>query len=232
MGLITYAKQLSQDFTSVIFPDICIHCSETLYRNEQYLCTSCQLQVQYIYPVQPIDKYLLKFVGFRSVAYVIPYMKFTKKGVVQSLLHELKYKGNTDIGNYLGASFAEKLSGLPKSDFLLPVPTTEEKRISRGYNQTEVIATAIADKLDCPVKNDVIFRIHKSLSQTGKSRINRWVDIRNQFVYRQDAESIRGMSVLVVDDVLTTGATVGAICEILENQGVRTIGILTLASGQ
>ncbi len=142
---------------------------------------------------------------------------FAKKGRVQHLIHELKYKGNREAGLFLGEEMAK---GLMLSDlfndvnFLIPVPLHPKKILSRGYNQSEVITTGMARFMPATISTQHLKRSVASETQTKKSREARWKNVKDIFVL-QNANELAGKHLLLVDDVITTGSTLEACAQTL-----------------
>ncbi len=227
MDLSTYAKDLSQDFLSLVFPSECPACHDTLIKNEEYICTSCRLQLPYISDDDQFA-FMNRFVDFQSVDKVNVFLKYTKKGMVQRIIHAIKYKGNKQLAIHLGGIFGSNLDNM-NYDFILPVPLTPTKERSRGYNQSYFIAKGISSSISIPFRTDLLNRISGQHSQTKKSKVRRWLETKDHFRVSSPFE-LKDKSILLVDDVLTTGATLGSICGSLERCNVGRIGILTLAA--
>ena len=157
---------------------------------------------------------------------------FVKKGKVQRLMHELKYEGNTRVGELMGIELGkefDKAEITDKVDVVVPVPLHKKKLKQRGYNQSEFIAIGVAKVLDCEMNTDLLQRKQHSESQTKKSKYERWENVGEAFTLTYANQYI-GKHILLVDDVVTTGATLEACCKKLEEiEGVK-LSIGTLAS--
>jgi len=157
---------------------------------------------------------------------------FIKKGKVQGLMHELKYKGNTKVGELLGIELGkefDKAEITDKVDVVVPVPLHKKKLKQRGYNQSEFIAIGVARVLNCEMNTNLLKRMEHSESQTKKSKYERWENVGAAFTLT-DSNQYIGKHILLVDDVVTTGATLEACCKKLEEiEGVK-LSIGTLAS--
>lgn len=139
---------------------------------------------------------------------VLSLFKYEKGNMAQSLIYKLKYSGRKDIGIYLGKMLGEliKKDG-HQIDFILPVPLTPIKHMKREFNQAEIIAHGISEVLGCPTKTNVIKRKSAKRSQTRLGNWERWINTEGSFYLNPSKEIHTNSSVLVVDDVLTTGAT-------------------------
>lgn len=227
------AKEFLEDFISLVFPKICIHCSIPLVFQEEHICTSCRLSLPktdyHLFNDNPLAQ---KFAFEPKVRAVSAYLYFNKGGIAQSLIHELKYKGNTEIGRMIGEWYGHDLKNAGwMIDMIVPVPLHISKQKKRGYNQSEYFAMGLSEALSVPVENHVVRRIKKTLTQTRKSKVERWQNIESVYMVT-DKAAIAGKNILVVDDVLTTGATIGELLTLLASYGVATLYVLTIAAGK
>ena len=219
-----------KEFVSLLFPQNCINCSQSLTAEEQYLCLPCKLSLPFTDDhANPSNKLLSKFISDPKIKSAQALCYFNKGGIVQKLLHHLKYKGKKEIGILLGewsASNFEKES----IDMIVPVPLHPSKFRKRTFNQSEQIAIGIANKLGVPVNDELVKREIATSSQTNKSKAQRWTNMEN--VYSKVEADLSNQSVLIVDDVITTGATVGMLCERLTEANVAEIHITSIARGK
>ncbi|CAN5435443.1 ComF family protein [soil metagenome] len=223
------------DFISLLFPNACFICDEGLAKGEKYLCTGC------IYRLPKTNSHLLRenpliqrFHGILEVKAVISYLNFIKKGSVPKLFYKMKYENFAEIGEILGRWFGQDLkeSGFKEEyDIVMPVPLHKSKLRKRGYNQSDGIAKGIAEILELPWDNKSLFRSIKNISQTSMGRIERWKNVENIFTVKNQ-ENVEDKRILLVDDVLTTGATLEACGAALLNAGCSELGIATLAAAQ
>jgi len=161
---------------------------------------------------------------------VSSFLHFQKGGRLQNIIHNMKYKNIKEIGTFLGKLYGYELKNIPNSnvDLIIPVPLHKSKLRKRGYNQSEYIARGISEVLNLPVNTNSIERYIASDSQTRKSRFERWENVKNVFKI-VEPQSFIGKHVLLVDDVITTGATLEACARaILEIPGTK-VSIATLA---
>lgn len=156
---------------------------------------------------------------------------FSKNSVIQNLIHELKYKGNRKAGLYLGNLIGKSLAGSNRFsdiDMLVPLPLFPKKEFRRGYNQAEVLSEGITQVFKKPLLTKNVTRIVHTETQTKKGRVERWENVEKSFAVK-DAASLQGKHILLVDDVITTGATMEACgAEILKIAGAK-LSIATLA---
>lgn len=148
------------------------------------------------------------------------FLFYEKGGHVQELIHSVKYYGNKELGYLLGKQAADELSRnnqdnpFQSVDLIIPIPLHRRKQRKRGYNQSEWIARGMAAVLAVPVDTQSTERLVATESQTGKTGYNRWLNVKDIFVVTQP-EALQGKHILLVDDVITTGATAGACIDAL-----------------
>ncbi|WP_421892017.1 ComF family protein [Marinoscillum sp.] len=173
-----------------------------------------------------------KFVYEPRVMNVVAYLHFNKGGVAQKLVHELKYRGQQEVGIMLGEWYG---SDLIKSgwaiDLIIPVPIHKSKLRKRGYNQADCFAEGLSSSMNIPVRTDLVERKKSTVSQTRKSKVERWENVNEIYRVTNSAE-LQNKNLLVVDDVLTTGATLGELVEVLSESGAAAIYIATIAAGK
>lgn len=157
---------------------------------------------------------------------------FAKDALIQHLIHQLKYDGNKEIGVYLGEMTAKSLQNsnrFSSLDAIIPLPLFPEKERKRGYNQATVICEGISNILQVPVLRNVVIRQKFTETQTKKHRTERWENVAESFVVK-DAEAIKGKKLLLVDDVVTTGATFEACGNALLKVADVQLSIVALAN--
>ena len=178
----------------------------------------------------PVEK---KFWGRIKLEHATAQYYFTRESLMQRLMHQFKYKGNRDLGFQLGVLMgaAIKKSGRFNVDSLVPLPLFRMKEKKRGYNQAAVLCDGLAESLEVPVLKDVVIRSHHTDTQTKKGRIERWQNMESKFMLMQP-EAVSHKNVLLVDDVITTGATLEACgAELLKAKNVNlSIAALCYAS--
>lgn len=211
-------SKIVNDLDSFLAPARCFGCNAHLYRGERLLCAFCRNELpltEYNFGEEnPTDRI---FFGRTPVKKASAMLFYEPSGLVRDLLHQLKYRGRQQIGDCLGAWYGEVLAadpGLPRPDWVLPVPLHPGKERKRGYNQCRAFGRAVAARLGAPYSEKWLKRAVESRTQTGKDRWDRWLEIRNAFRARSGAE-LEGSRVLLLDDVITTGATLEAGCRAL-----------------
>jgi ComF family protein len=230
-------RALLTDFLTLFFPQACLACQDSLVAGEQYLCTTCRAELPYTnYHLLPATQNPLsrRFWGKLPVVHVLSYLRFLQHGRVQHLLHQLKYQGQQDVGKALGQLYGAELAtaGLsPEFDLIVPVPLHRRKLARRGYNQADAFAAGLATALPCPWSAAALRRTEHTASQTRKSRTERWQNVATVFEVAYPQE-VAGRHILLVDDVLTTGATLEACGAALLAAGARQVSIATIACAE
>jgi len=199
-----------------------------LSSSEKHICLSCELDLPVTDDFKIMKNELTeKFAFIHNLKFAASYLYFKKNSSAQSILHNIKYTGKPDLSIFFGIKLGKELIKLHfKFDVIIPVPLHPSRLRSRGYNQSEGLAIGISEITDIPIDSSLVQRIRKTTSQTQKSKMSRWKGIQNIYSTNYD---FSGMSVLIVDDVITTGATVGELADLINLNGVKSIGIVSLA---
>lgn len=228
-----FIRSVFQNFVYILFPTLCSGCFRMMYGEEKEVCTACRMRLPYVTTEEEQLALLQKFAGRVFVDYVYAYTYFSKKGLVQRLIHQLKYRGKTRLGHELGVWFgtelARKNGSHLQADWIIPVPLHPVRRRQRGYNQSEEIANGLTQALGIKTRTDLLWRTKFQASQTRKSRTERWKNVSTVFSVIKP-EQVRGRHLLLIDDVLTTGATLEACVSELRAAGAATVGVLVLAA--
>jgi ComF family protein len=198
------------DFISLIFPRICACCGNSLWKNEEAICHLCEYHLPKTNFHNDHENPVIKlFRGRVNLEAGTAFLYFNKGSKVQRLIHQLKYKGRKDLGIYLGNLFGKSLKNIHifnTVDVIIPVPLHKKKYMQRGYNQSEQFAIGLAGSMNIPVNRHLLTRIKSTETQTRKSRFRRYQNVRETFLVNAP-EQWNGRHLLVVDDVITTGAT-------------------------
>lgn len=228
-------KNLFSDFLTLLFPEYCYACERSLARGEAIICTYCRLKLPYtnVHLQEPLqNKLAARFFGKVPVQHTLAYLYFNRAGRVQRLLHALKYKGVQEVGETLGNWYGHNLheAGFKDCfDLIITVPLHPRKQRQRGYNQTDSFAQGLATALALPWSGQALKRTQYTSSQTRKSRPERWANVEN--VFRVDKpQLVLDKRVLLVDDVITTGATLEACALMLLKAGCRQVSVCTIAA--
>ncbi|RIW18344.1 ComF family protein [Algoriphagus lacus] len=224
-----------KDFLDLVFPRNCPLCGKSLFDFEPCLCTVCQGTLPRAnFHLRAFDNELTsKLRGLMPVNRAMAFIRFTKKGKSQKLLHLLKYKNKPEIGEEMGRLYGLTLvqeggySG--EWDLIVAVPLHPLKQKRRGYNQSEKFAKGLSISLNIRSK-EVLERRKFTETQTKKSRLQRLENVDEVFDLK-DSENINGLRILLVDDVITTGATLCACANVLLANGAKLVDLATIAAG-
>ena len=214
-----------EDFISLLYPRVCAACGNSLFKHEEIICTYCLYHLPktnyHLMENSPLDKV---FWGRAQLAHTAALYNFQKKSKVQHLIHQLKYKGRMDVGIHLGKLLgtdlakAENFNNVSK---VIPVPLHPAKQRKRGYNQSEQIAIGLANAMNIEMDSTSFIRTTNTETQTRKSRFARWENVKEIFKVTAPTE-IANRHILLVDDVITTGATLESAAHILLSvEGVK-----------
>ncbi|MBK9569494.1 MAG: ComF family protein [Chitinophagaceae bacterium] len=227
-------QEIKRSFLHLLFPHVCAGCGSDILSKETVLCMRCMDTMPEtnfeIHPDNPVEKI---FWGRLPLAGATAQFYFTKESLMQHLMHLFKYKGNKELGKQLGRMMGMQIlkSGRFNVDALIPLPLFPAKEKRRGYNQATILCEGIAGVLNIPILNNVIRRPQHTETQTRKGRIERWKNMEGKFLLF-NPETICNKHLLLVDDVITTGATLEA-CghELLQAENVRlSVATLCVAS--
>jgi len=223
-------SNLYYDFISLFFPRYCEACANSLVKGEELICTLCWSELPKTNFHNNEDNELkIRFFGKTTLENAYALLRFTKSGKVQQLLHKLKYNNKPEIGVFLGKRFGAIIRNTITQpfDLIIPVPLHKTRLRKRGYNQSDAFAEGLSEALQTPWISDGIKRVVKSETQTRKTRMERWENVANIFELIR-TEQIEGKRILLVDDVVTTGATLEACANVI-SQKTANISIATIA---
>jgi len=206
------------DFISLLYPRICYACGNTLFRHENVICTQCLFQLPktnfHLFPDSPLDKVFWGRVPLQRTAALY---YFSKGGKVQHLIHQLKYKGQKEVGIYMGKLLGNDLKtdpGFETINAIIPVPLHPRKQRKRGYNQSEQFAIGLSESTGIAMDIKSFVRTVATETQTRKSRFARYENVKEIFKVTYP-ENLENKHLLLVDDVITTGATLESCANIL-----------------
>ncbi|WP_042244337.1 ComF family protein [Jejuia pallidilutea] len=217
---------------NLFFPKVCYACSNYLSDNEDTICINCRHDLpvtDFHFNNDDTIKKVLR--GRAKIEHATALFRFEKKGPVQQLIHGLKYKGYEHIGELLGDWLGGELAELKtyqNIDMVIPVPMHPKKLKKRGYNQVTKFGQQIAEVLNVAYVDDVLIKITNTTSQTTKKRVARWSNSNELFALR-NISKIENKHILLVDDIITTGATLEACCLVLNQAKHLKISIATMA---
>ena len=201
--------EIKNSFLHLLFPHNCHGCGSDILNKEAVLCLHClsslpQTHFEHL-PGNPVEK---KFWGRLPVQQAMARYFFTRGSLIQELIHQVKYNGNRKLGIQLGRmmGISLKQSGRFAADALVPLPLFPGKEKKRGFNQSDLLCEGITEELGIPILKKTIARLQHTETQTHKDRMERWKNMEGKFILT-DPASIAGKHILLVDDVITTGAT-------------------------
>ncbi|KEO73583.1 ComF family protein [Anditalea andensis] len=224
-----------EDFLALVFPQTCCGCKKSLFRFEKLICKHCiaNLPVTSYHLMAENNDLTVKLMGLTDVRKAISLLRFTKGGLSKKLLHHLKYKNKPELGVELGKIYGYRLkeSGFNIDwDQIIPVPLHPIKLKRRGYNQSERFAAGLSLALNVPVNHE-LKRIRYTETQTRKSRLQRWENVSEVFTLVEN-HTIMNKKILLVDDVMTTGATLAACANVLLQSSVSSVDLAVIAAGR
>ncbi|MEM7105316.1 MAG: ComF family protein [Bacteroidota bacterium] len=219
------------DFLSLFYPRLCLACGKNLHSNEEIICLFCAYKLPktnfHKYRENPLTRHFWGRVNISSGAAMY---YFNKGGKVQQLIHRLKYLNKPNIGVKLGEIYGQHLKKsewMMQPEVIIPVPLHPWKLKKRGYNQSLTFANGLASIMEKPVSK-AMRRKTMTRTQTAKSRLERFNNVLEAFEVT-NPEAVEGLHVLLVDDVITTGATLEACAiKLLEVPGVK-VSVVTIA---
>lgn len=199
----------------LFFPRLCVVCGDCLRRGEAYICSDCLVDFPFTDSFYQTDTTVLRtFDEAWRPEKIYSLFYYSKYSDYRKLVHALKYRSGKKLGIYLGKMLGEKIGKQAGIQGIIPIPLHPKREKKRGYNQSLQIAWGIAEILDIPIYEKVIVRTRNTVSQTGMSIIERQQNVKNIFDLK-DSNSVRGKHLLIVDDVITTGATMRSCVETL-----------------
>lgn len=224
--------KIVNDINNILLPAACFGCNAQLSRGERVLCAVCRHEMpltEYNYTDEnAVD---LIFYGRFPIKKAAAFVFFAKTGIVQNLIHHLKYKNQEQIGGFLGdwcGALLEKEQFLQTVDIVVPVPLHPKREKQRGYNQVALFGQRIAQHIHADYRADILIRKTNSKTQTQKDRQWRWDNTKEAFQLNSTLINDRS-HLLLVDDVITTGATLEACAKTLVKLGNVEISILSIA---
>jgi ComF family protein len=223
-------RQIWNDFFHLFFPRLCVVCKEALVKDEEEICLRCLIDLPHTGFLERADNPVDGLFAGVCIDRAAALLHYEKGGKVQRLVHSFKYHGNKQLAYQLGRQAALALQAQPdwSFDWLIPVPLHPKRQRERGYNQSEWICRGLASILHTGIHTTALQRRIKTQTQTQKSLYERRQNMQEAFT-AVDADALRGRHVLLVDDVVTSGATLSACAEaLLTIPGIR-IRILALA---
>ena len=227
-------RMIQGDLLNLLYPNLCAACNSYLSEKEKVICISCELKLPHTnYHLNKENPIMKKFWGRLPLIHAASFYLFLKTGRVQQLMHQLKYRRNTAVGERVGQLYAHQLSHdnvlFAQADLIIPIPLHYKKLRQRGYNQSDYFAKGLAENMNIPWTNELIERVVNTDSQTGKNRVQRWENVENIFKLKE-LDAFVDKHIILVDDVVTTGSTLEACARKMIEVWQCNVSILTIAS--
>ena len=221
-----------KEILNIFYPNVCLCCKNPLTVQEDTICLTCRFDLPITNFSSEIENLVEKtFYGRVQVESGTALFYFLKPSNVQQLIHELKYKGQQQVGEFTGNWLGEELllSGrFENIDCIVPVPLHKNKLKKRGYNQVTIFGETLSKKLNIPFYEDVLFKTDASKTQTKKLRFDRWKNAQHKFIIH-NSEKISNKHILLIDDIITTGATLESCAKTILNAYNTKVSIATIA---
>lgn len=220
---------------NLLFPKVCNGCSDILRGSEQVLCITCRHNLPLAcFHRNNGDTMRKMFFGKVKIEDATAMLKFQKRGITQALMHNLKYRGREEIGALFGAWLGEELktaTTFKNIDMVVPVPLHAIRQRKRGYNQVTKFGNEVAKALQIPFYEEGLTKITKTRSQVFKKRLNRFSSSNGVTdIYRiTNKELINNKHILLVDDIITTGATLENCASVLLQASNTKVSLATIA---
>lgn len=231
--MISFVKEYTTDLYHLFYPRICGGCDLILAKGETHLCLHCRLELPFTnyetFKDNPIEK---KFFGRVPLEFATSLLFFSQGDSVQKILHQIKYNEQKELAIYMGRIFGERLQNNPylkDINTILPVPLHPKKQHIRGYNQSELIATGMNEVLNLELVLNNVVRKTNTETQTRKNTMERWENVEHVFDIK-NISNLKQKHILLVDDVLTTGATIEACAQVLLDKTKSSVSVATLAT--
>ena len=232
MSFYSESKDYVKSFVELIYPLSCQACEVPLLENESHICVFCQHDLFITNQNLKKENLLLSHFSEQPVEEKAALMRYQKQGYSQELINKIKYQAEKSLGFFLGQQLGHIVKTTTKIkdiDCIIPVPLHKNKLKSRGFNQADLIAQGISDVIGKPLLNNVLIKSTDNSSQTKKKRLNRWKNTETAYKLNVEQLNIKGKNILLVDDVMTSGATLTSCCKQLHAAGVNKKYIAVLA---
>lgn len=221
------------DLRDFFFPRTCVCCGKLLSSQEHGLCISCLAALPETGILNtPGNEMERRFWGIFPIERATSLYYYERGGLVSNILHAMKYHGGKGLCRQMGHIVGTELMKtgfFDGIDCIVPVPLHKKRFRERGYNQSELLANGISDITEIPVEAGVLIRTHNNATQTHKSSFERWENAEGLFELSDESILLQGKHVLIIDDVLTTGATISACLDVMKQIREVKISVLTLA---
>ena len=226
-----YLRELQEGLSHLFYPHLCEGCSKPLTKQEKVLCISCEAQLpETAHDTVKGNDAEMRFAGRVPFVRAASFAYFTNDGLLQHLVHGLKYSNKQNIGVYLGKLWGKRMvaTGWAEGiDMIVPVPLHPAKLAKRGYNQSVLIAQGISEATGIPVRDRLLLRTRNTETQTNKTRTERVNNMSGAFAIAPE-QNLAGKHILLCDDILTTGATMESCAMALQAEKSVKISLTTV----
>lgn len=233
-GVTALLRRGLRELASSLFPHYCLVCRERLEADRLLLCESCFDLLPRYEGMEALYRAEERLEGFAPFTEYQSDLGFTHHNAVRDLIHEIKYHGHPEVGERLAYRFGlrhRELGHFADVSMIVPVPLTPARRRKRGFNQATHVARGLGRALGLPVVEGLLLRRDSRGTQTHRDRDGRWQSMEGVF-YLSRPEEVSGRRILIVDDVLTTGATLTRCAVTLMEAGAECVSYYTLACGK
>lgn len=220
------------NFFHLIYPHFCEGCGSDALSTNHILCASCLADLPET-GFSSIEENVIekRFYGRLKLHAATAAFYFTQQSLMQHLMHQLKYKGNKQVGIYLGKLLGEQIktsNRFNEVDVIIPLPLNPKREFKRGYNQATMIAQGVAEALNKPIIENAVVREVFTSTQTKQDRIHRFKNMDGVFA-TQNKAAINNKHILLIDDIITTGATIEACANIIIQQNCKALSVASVA---
>ncbi|MGV6844581.1 MAG: ComF family protein [Lutibacter sp.] len=224
--------KILSNLLALFYPKICLNCNEYLMTGEKYLCIRCRHDLPLTHFTNEKENLVEKsFYGRCQIEEATALFFYYKKSIIQSLIHELKYRNQQQVGQFIGSWLGQEIvtsNRFKNIDFIIPVPLHAKKLKKRGYNQLTKFGLELSKQLNVPFCQSFLVKITKTNSQTKKMRFERWKNVQELFLVKNKSK-LKNKHILLIDDIITTGATLASCCHAFENIPNLKISIACMA---
>ena len=227
--VINFLKEGWTNFIGLLYPNLCVSCLEKSLGKDQLLCVLCSIEIPFTDHFENQENKVVEhFYGRIPIVHGSALLHFAKNSKVRNMLYNFKYEGMKEIGIMLGEALGRKLKEshfFSEIELIIPVPIHDDKRQRRGFNQSEIIAQGLLQICNIPYSPNVLVKLFDTETQTHKNRNQRMDNVQNTLGIN-NKEMIRGKNILLIDDVITTGATLEAAGKTLLENGAQSISVV------
>lgn len=219
-----------EEIFQLFFPKLCVACNGSLMKNENFLCSNCLFHLpQTNFHLTPENTLEKVFWGRVKLESAMAFVYFKKGEAMQQVLHEIKYKDNKELAQFLGIYYGSILQASNKKfDAIAAIPLHKSKLRKRGYNQSECIVNGLVQSMQIPNVSAALTRLKFTETQTRKGRFERWENVDDVFKV-ETPEAIAGKHILLIDDVITTGATIEACAKVMLDTNGTKVSVASIA---